>query len=184
MKFTPLPSLSELARLDVAYDPATGVITVAGRERHPGKTFQIKIGGRQYTYHRIVWKLVTGEDPPTIVDHHDGDEWNNKWENLRLATSSQNNSNCRRRNSHVHPGVHKKGNRYEVRIKVNGRGKRLGGYATAEEAIAVRVAAEKELHGDFAYSNRTSTTQQFGRRGPRRRSRCRHDSDTPDRGRS
>ncbi|AKN44481.1 hypothetical protein NKFEDGME_00094 [Salmonella phage STP-SP2] len=55
---------------------------------------QVILDGVQYYYSRIVWKLITGEDPGEFeVDHIDLDKSNHKRDNLRLTTRSQNNKN-------------------------------------------------------------------------------------------
>lgn len=43
--------------------------------------------GRQLMQHRVIWRLVTG-DEPFMVDHHDTNGLNNAWENLREATKA------------------------------------------------------------------------------------------------
>ena len=47
--------------------------------------------GKIYRLHRIIYKLMTGEDPGQFyVDHIDGDRTNNRIENLQLVTPQQN----------------------------------------------------------------------------------------------
>ena len=51
--------------------------------------------GYQYVLaHRVIWKLMTGEEPKEI-DHIDGNRSNNKWQNLRSVTASDNRRNTR-----------------------------------------------------------------------------------------
>lgn len=76
-----------------------------GRIRHKGcekarKTFVgprycqivLKIKGRQHClfYHQVVWIVCHGEYPKGEIDHIDRNRMNNKIENLRDVTSSQN----------------------------------------------------------------------------------------------
>ena len=51
----------------------------------------------KFTCHRVIWALFNGKpDKSMIVDHIDGNPLNNKIENLRLVTSSDNNRNSAR----------------------------------------------------------------------------------------
>lgn len=56
-----------------------------------GVLTQIRIDGKSYYLSRIIWKMVTGEDPD-LVDHQDGDPQNNVWSNLR---DTDNQGNCK-----------------------------------------------------------------------------------------
>ena len=115
------------------------------------------VGSTQYKAHRIIWMLVTGEDPGECeVDHKDGDPLNNAWHNLRLATRNQNQYN-KKTCSHSSTGL--KGVVAEPRntnrpwtalITLDGVRKRLGYFPTPEEAHAAYCKAAAELHGDFA----------------------------------
>ena len=61
-----------------------------------------------YRAHRIIWLMVTGNDPAdSLIDHIDGNPHNNKFANLRIATSRQNqcNQKIRRDNTSGLKGV-------------------------------------------------------------------------------
>ena len=96
--------------------------------------------------HRLIWVWMTGEDPGNmVIDHINQDGLDNRWENLRKVTKSQNNANSpghvKRRKSRF-KGVYKRRNRYEVQVRRNGKIYCApGSYATEEEA----AAAHKEL---------------------------------------
>lgn len=52
---------------------------------------RVNIKGSILSIHRLVWETFVGEIPEgKIIDHIDGDKSNNKLENLRLATISEN----------------------------------------------------------------------------------------------
>lgn len=87
-------------------------------------------------------------------DHVDRNELNNRKENLRPCTKSENriNSNIRSDNSSRYTGVNynKNDNKWWVRISVNKKEKLIGRYTNKEDAIIARLKAEKEYYGDFA----------------------------------
>lgn len=56
-----------------------------------GVLTQVRVDGKSYYLSRIIWKMVTGEDP-NLVDHEDGDPQNNCWYNLR---DTDNQGNCK-----------------------------------------------------------------------------------------
>ena len=52
---------------------------------------QLKLDGKHYLVHRLAYYYVTGLDPgDMMVDHIDGDCFNNRIENLQLVTNQQN----------------------------------------------------------------------------------------------
>ncbi len=106
--------------------------------------------GEVFLAHRIIWKMVYGENPDTI-DHINGDPSDNRLSNLRNVTQAENNKNKAmfRKNKSGHPGV--------VQVdygmwKVQIGTKYIGCYADLETAIAARAEAEEaanyhENHG-------------------------------------
>lgn len=99
-----------------------------------------------YAEHRIIWKMFMGEDPPLSIDHKDNDPFNNRIENLRLATPTQQSQNRRGWNKTGFKGVHKNGNgRYCTQIT-------LGSYDTPEEAHAVYARVIKILRKEFSHT--------------------------------
>lgn len=78
----------------VALNKATKVGDVAGTKAKNDKGYlRIKINGWEYAVHRLVYLWHTGESPP-VVDHIDHNRINNKIENLRAATLSDNSRNA------------------------------------------------------------------------------------------
>lgn len=177
-----LPSRAILQSL-LQYDPATGELSWRYREidqekplsgqksfnnRFAGKPagwvmpksgyVRLLLKGRRYLAHRVIWKMMTGEEPEQ-VDHENGDRLDNRWENLRAADNSINMRNQRipKNNTSGHMGVkfnenpnqaktYSGGKRWEAVISINGKQKRIGRYHTKEEAVAARKAAEKVLN--------------------------------------
>jgi hypothetical protein len=124
--------------------------TVAGTINDRGY-YHVLIQGHHYTIHRIVWKLVKGEEPPEFVDHEDRNRGNNRIRNLRAATRREQrwNSRLNKDNRAGLRGVGRRKNKWMARIKVDGKSRCLGTFDTAEEASAAYQAAARELHGEF-----------------------------------
>lgn len=87
------------------------------------------------------------------VDHIDGDGLNNRRENLRPATSSQNNRNAKRRsdNTSGFKGVtwRRRERKWAAQIRVDGKNMYLGHFDSPEAAHAAYCKASAELHGEF-----------------------------------
>lgn len=102
-----------------------------------------------YQVHRIIWKMVHGNDPIQI-DHVNGNKSDNRIDNLRDVSQGENSRN-RKFYSNNTSGVmgvsfHKRDKVWNARIGVGeGKEKHLGSFSTMEEAIAARVAAETLL---------------------------------------
>ena len=110
-------------------------------------------GGSNIKMHR----LIMGAPPRMDVDHRDHDGLNNRRENLRLATRSQNMANGRIRpdNTSGFRGVTWDVERgaWRAQIMVAGRKSFLGRFPSAEEAARAYDAAVLEAFGEFATLN-------------------------------
>lgn len=91
--------------------------------------------------------------PLDFVDHKNRDVLDNRKENLRICTRSENaiNKGCQANNTSGHPGVsyHIKQKKYQAYIKVNQKHIHLGSFENIEDAILAREAAEEKYFGDF-----------------------------------
>jgi hypothetical protein len=100
--------------------------------------------------------MVHGEIPKNQIDHVNGDKSDNRIENLRQATPTQNSCNVgkRARNKSGFKGVSyepkSKKNPFIAQIQVGGKKVYLGCFQTAEVAHGAYVKASAELHGTFA----------------------------------
>lgn len=124
--------------------------------RHAGKPALTSVGGSTYRNgslcgrsvlaHRVVWKLVTGEEPDTI-DHKNGDRLDNSFSNLRSVPLKENHKNKRRlkEDRDLPFGVFKYGNKWKAQIRSDKKDYSLGVYDTVESAIAARKEAEKRF---------------------------------------
>lgn len=114
----------------------------------------IRIDGELYPEARIIWRIVTGDDPPLdmVVDHVNNDATDNKWPNLRVTTATQNKWNTqKRRNSSLPKGVTlvRETGRYKVRVAANGVTHSGGTHASVDEAVVARDALAERLHGEY-----------------------------------
>lgn len=113
-------------------------------------------GVREYM-HRVIAQTPAGMQ----TDHRDGNGLNNQRANLRSSTSSENHANIGkyrlvRRGTATSPykGVSASPNgKWDARIAVRGVQRRLGRFATAEQAARAYDQAAVEAWGPFAVVN-------------------------------
>jgi hypothetical protein len=156
MKSKPLPPIHSV--LDVLkYDPDTGVFTWRRNREVPKKVRgkvagcfnkngyrRIRIHDIEYLSHRLAWFISEGEDPgDSQVDHINGIKYDNRRENLRLVTHSENQQNRRSAKGYY---FHKRDNKWLAQITINGKNRYLGYYSTEEEARAAYLEAKAKLH--------------------------------------
>lgn len=106
--------------------------------------------------HNVVWILHNGSIPEgRVIDHKNGIINDNRIDNLRLCTRTQNNHNAkiRKDNKTGYKGIKKKANgSYCARIQCNG--KRLSKVHNDIEVVKHWLDNKRiELHGDFAKFN-------------------------------
>jgi DUF971 family protein len=180
MKQKLLPSVEYLNEC-LSYDPDSGVLQWKFRPSHHFKEdrmfksqnsrhaysaistknhygyFVLSINGTKYFAHRIIYKMMSGKEPSNFIDHIDNVKSNNKWDNLRVATHSQNEQNrpVDKDNVSGYKGVtfhkKKKCKRYSARIAIDGTSHYLGIYTTPEEAHEAYKYASLKYHGDYSY---------------------------------
>lgn len=170
----PLPSANYL-RECFMYDRETGALVWKERPREHFSTKQQWHGfndrragkpagwvGDKKGYHRVtvdhcdykatrlIWKLVTGEDPSHQIDHKDRNCTNNKWDNLRSATSIEQSYNrVRNDNRTGYRGVATHGKHWRATIMFNGVVWSSSYFDTPEEASAVYEMMAEKLYGEF-----------------------------------
>lgn len=150
-------SAEELRKLSL-YDPRTGTFLRTKNGKPAGSVFKdgyvyITFGrGRRYKAHHLAWLYMTGEWPSQLIDHINRIRRDNRWENLRLATKSQNavNSKIRSTSKSGVTGVYKGNGAWVSEIYVQGKYIYLGRFKDMETAKAVRINAEKLYFGDFS----------------------------------
>jgi len=106
--------------------------------------------GRYVYMHRDLMGAAEGAE----VDHANRNPLDNRRDNLRLATRSQNGANRAAWRTSLPKGVHVAGvGRWVARIRVNGRQLHLGTFSSPEAAAKAYDAAAEAAWGSFACKN-------------------------------
>jgi HNH endonuclease len=107
--------------------------------------------------HRLAWLWMTGEWPPSDIDHDNLNRADNQWCNLRLANPSLNAANAPHKKTKSWPFVkgvsfhgHLRSKPFRAQIEKDGRNYSLGYHETVERAKAAYDAKALELFGEFA----------------------------------
>lgn len=144
------------------YDPETGIFVnkvdrnpralknaIAGYTNTIGYTV-VQINGRKLHAHRLAWLYMTGKWPNCEIDHINRNRSDNRFVNLRQATSTQNKHNTTHRinNTSGHRGVtwHKQRGKWQAQISVAGVHRYLGLFDTVDEAVQARKNAVALFH--------------------------------------
>lgn len=93
--------------------------------------------------HREILNLDKGDN--SIVDHINGEGWDNRKSNLRIVTSKQNSENARAQSrTSVYKGVYLPTPKWRASIRVGGKKIALGTFNSEEQAaLAYDEAARK-----------------------------------------
>lgn len=124
----------------------------AGKEAFSSKSrsgyMKGAILGRHMNAHRVIWALVNGVWPKEI-DHINGDKADNRIENLRSVTSSENNKNRRlpacNKSGRIGVFWHARHKCWRAFIGHQGKRIHLGSFQVKDDAIAARKRAEKDF---------------------------------------
>ena len=121
----------------------------------------ICVNYKLYPAHRLIFLYHHGY-LPKFLDHIDGNPSNNDINNLREATSRENNRNAKKRKSvngkptsSKYKGVYwdKRDKKWRVQIMSNGKRKSLGYFDSEIESAKTYDRAALEVHGEFAKLN-------------------------------
>jgi hypothetical protein len=143
MRIKALPEL-ELLKDTFEYDTETGEIKrkgkVAGWVDEKGYR-RLRFKNRTLFANRVAWAIGNNQQPPIdmVVDHIDEDPSNNRLNNLRLLTISQNSA----RRSREPRCYQRNGTGYQACFTLGGVKQTLGTFKTAEEASKIGRAARK-----------------------------------------
>jgi hypothetical protein len=152
----PYPSQSELHEMFVYKDgqlinryrraPTAAEGEIAGRLVKSVGYYSVTIKGKRYQLSRLIWIYHNGNIlDGMLVDHINRDTSDNRVENLRLATYTQNEWNKPKLGCHLESG------KWRARIKRFGKNVHLGMFETKEEAQAAYENYAAKLHGDFQW---------------------------------
>lgn len=172
-QYNPLPPLDEIRSL-VSYDPGAGCLVWKSRagknnwnRQHAGKAaglggvtprghLQVKLCGKLYYVHRVIWALFHGEDLPLDkqIDHINMDPKDNRIENLRVADQSHNRANMRGASGRIYnlpKGVYRtQRGTFQASIRKNRKAHYLGTFSCPHKAHEAYVKAAQDLFGAFA----------------------------------
>lgn len=169
----PIPSVSYLNEC-VDYTPETGALIWRVRPRRHFRServwkiwntrfagtpaFNIDAGNGYrvgcldstvYMAHRIAWVIYNGEIDEREVDHINGARDDNRMQNLRLVTPTENRRNAAipRHNTSgfVGVGFRQSKGRWCAYITVDNRSRHLGYFSSKEDAVQARQEAERAI---------------------------------------
>lgn len=147
------------------YDRDTGIFTwrlargraaagsVAGRVSLHGY-HEIRLDDRLYKAHRLAWLYVHGTMPCEHIDHINGVRADNRIDNLRPASPSQNQHNrgAQSNNTSGFKGVswNSRRKKWCAQIRFEWSTQFLGYFEDAQAAKRAYDAAASKMHGEFA----------------------------------
>jgi hypothetical protein len=104
---------------------------------------------------QLMHRVIAGNPAGLEIDHKNGNGLLNTEENLRVATTSQNqcNAGLRKDNTSGFKGVTRHHRKWQSKITFSGNRLHLGYFDTAIEAAAVYNFVAKRLFGEFAVLN-------------------------------
>lgn len=106
----------------------------------------VTLKGKRMKVHRLIMLYMNGSNfnQSLAIDHIDGNPSNNKYDNLRIVTESENSKNLRRstRNRSGVTGVCLYNNKWKVGIGYNSSRIHLGYFNDFFEAVCARKSAE------------------------------------------
>ena len=165
---------AERLRSFLSYNKETGIFVWKQRPEHEftDRTWNTRFAGKRagtlrpdgriairlncvgHLASRLAWLYVTGSWPTSEVDHRDCIKSNDRWDNLRLATTSQNGANThkRRNNTSGYKGVTwaRRQKKWQAQIAVRGKHLYLGQFDSAKAAADAYATAASQYHGEFA----------------------------------
>jgi len=159
----PLPSQRSLLK-QLRYDVDTGLLwwkerkinrqmdKSCGTLHHNGYLY-LRIDGRLYTLHRIIWKMATGREP-NYLDHINGCRVDNRLSNLREVSRNQNNRSIgltkANRSGYIGVRFSEKDKCWTTHITIERKRISLGRFKDKRQAVEAYNQKAIELHSHFA----------------------------------
>jgi hypothetical protein len=132
---------------------AVGEFVVGWIKNGSHKYWQMMVRKKKARTHRVIFAIVHGYIPK-YIDHIDGNTLNNKIENLRECTQSENSTNSKIRTDNSTGikglGFHKSTNRWRGRIKKEGKLHYLQS-VNKGKVISWLKKTRLKLHGEYAH---------------------------------
>lgn len=111
---------------------------------------QVKVGKKRLYAHRVIYAINHGNMPEGDIDHINGNCMDNRIENLRKVSKSENQHNHRmpKNNASGSIGViwHTRDQKWMAQIRVNNRMIHLGYFTDFEKAVQARKTAKMKYH--------------------------------------
>lgn len=137
-----------------SYNPETGVFIKKKNKKVAG--YFDKFGyvillykNKPIKAHRLAFLVMTGTWPIAEVDHINGGKADNRWANLRDVSHNENRKNLKlyKNSKSGFRGIAwcTENKKYYVYINDNGRRLFLGRYSSFDDAVNVRIEAERNL---------------------------------------
>ena len=143
---------------EVSYDPNSGkffwikpkngrkVGAEAGSVNTTGYRI-ICVNRKRYLAHRLAWFLHYGEWPRSDLDHMNGVKDDNRIDNLRECSKSQNQMNRKAKGY----SYHKASKKWQARIGHGNKETYLGWFDSESDAKQAYEDAKMEYHKEFSY---------------------------------
>lgn len=161
-----IPSKEELNEL-FDYHPVTGILYWKNHIRMKGKEaggvdnsgyIRVRIKNKKYLIHRIIWTIVHGDIDGGEIDHINGNKSDNRIDNLRLCSRSENcmNRGLFKTNKLGVKGViyHQTMKKYKASISKDNKKVTIGFYDNKDDAYTAYKNMTLLLHNNFAFDHK------------------------------
>lgn len=111
----------------------------------------IQINDKRYSAHRLAWLYMTGSFPKNSIDHINGIKTDNRWCNLREATTAENIWNRPFTSNKKFVGVQPSGKKWKSAARINNIFHYIGSFKTEELAGAAYLEFIKKHRGEFYF---------------------------------
>lgn len=127
----------------------------AGAKHYANGYIEVRVNKKLYKAHRLIWKMVTGQEPTKFLDHINGITSDNRFCNLREATPQENARNAKTWSGTQYKGVtyDKSKGDYIANFCIDDVTTTSRGFKTAKEAAVWYDEQVREVYGEFAKLN-------------------------------